>query len=76
MKLYLKVYFPVENARLAAILAAANECWPGCWSGVRPDCVVVTDLPDGADPTPAARAVEELLNPSGPKGQRWGERAT
>lgn len=73
MRVHARIYFPVESNRLAAMLAAANECWPGCWSGVEMDSVVVTDGPAGKDPMPASRAVAELVGPTHRRGSRWGE---
>lgn len=70
---YLVVAFPVSSARLAAILGVAADLWPGCFCGVVADGVVVSEGPMGKDPMPCGQAVLELLSPSGPKGNRWGE---
>lgn len=69
----LQIFFPIESARLAALLGVAADLWPGCFSGVESYGVIVGDVPLGKDPIPAAQAVLELLAPSRPKGTRWGE---
>lgn len=73
-----RLMFPISNAAAAAMLAAAGECWPGAYSGVEPDAIVIADEPMGRDAVPCAQAVQELLGQAGrhAEGQRWGERVS
>lgn len=72
----MRLYFPIASDRAAALVGVAAEMWPGCFSGVEPDAIVISDEPMGKDPVEAGRATEEMIEAhSRPKGQRWGERS-
>lgn len=72
--IYARVYFPVQNHHLAAILATLEVCYPNAWSGVMPDHVVIADEPMGQDPCGVSQAVKQLLEPTQLRGNRWGEK--
>lgn len=75
MQLFVLIAFPVQAPQLAAMLAAANECWPGCYAGLdyRRGGVIVSDEPEGKDAMPAAELVDKVLAPVQLAGSRWGE---
>jgi hypothetical protein len=74
--IYVQINFPVEARKLAAMLAAANECWPGCYSGIdhQRNCVLVSEEPLGVDAMRAHEAAQRIISPVSVGGARWGER--